>query len=261
MHFRTKYKASGRFIFDDCICGNRPRDVHRKQMEMRRLSCAQGQCLFQEDDRRGGGIILPKIRYISPQKLLELHNINYMWSDYHYLLLRHTNPIENVQYPRDKKSELNPKLRPMSRSRPFDGLPFPLCGTIIPVESTRETIVKYVWHVQVVRQVQSYGSVSGVTETQVAQESGDRVQAHDKHHCGVKDSTRAGVEEPLRVTHRVLDWQNLWTKQYKIQIIVVSPGSTVRGSKSFSVFTTSFGVKWKRSKYFRISYLNIIIFF
>lgn len=71
----------------------------------------------------------------------------------------------------------------------------------------------YYRYVQIIGEIERDGSVGGVAETQVAEESGDRVQAHDQSHGAVEHTARARREEPLRVTHRVLDRQDLCVGQ------------------------------------------------
>lgn len=78
----------------------------------------------------------------------------------------------------------------------------------------------YYRYVQIVGEIERDGSVGGVAETQVAEESGDRVQAHDQSHGAVEHTARARREEPLRVTHRVLDRQDLCVGQRRKRLIL-----------------------------------------
>lgn len=73
--------------------------------------------------------------------------------------------------------------------------------------------IKRAGYVQVVGQVERDRSLRGVAETQVTEETGQRVQEHDQRHGGVQHAARAPRQEVLRVPHRVLDREHLRKRQ------------------------------------------------
>jgi len=67
---------------------------------------------------------------------------------------------------------------------------------------TNITVLKYI---QIIGKIERDRTFSGISETQVSEEAGHRVQKHDQRHGGIQHSARTGPEEMFWMAHRVLN--------------------------------------------------------